>query len=102
LSPSQNGTARKLIVKTQYRLPATGEAAEESKATAMELAALAGDYWSNELRATYRLAIKDGKLWMKELVGAGCFRHQVLLGGQRVTGRRCFRNLLLVLALNSF
>jgi CubicO group peptidase (beta-lactamase class C family) len=68
--PSHTGTARKLIVKTQFSLPATAEAVEESQPAATELAAYAGDYWSDELRATYRLAMKDGKLWMKDLVGA--------------------------------
>src|SRR6266542_3822953 len=37
--------------------------------------AFAGDYWSNELQVTYRLTIKDGKLWMNDLIGADGFVH---------------------------
>ncbi len=39
-------------------------------------AAYAGNYWSDELRATYRLAIGDGKLWMKALIGADGIVHE--------------------------
>ena len=36
---------------------------KEMKPAVGELEAEAGDYWSDELRVTYRLAVKDGKLW---------------------------------------
>ncbi|SRR6266851_1917842 len=39
-------------------------------------AAYAGKNWSDELRATYRLAIGDGKLWMKALIGADGIVHE--------------------------
>jgi CubicO group peptidase (beta-lactamase class C family) len=74
--PSQNGEGRELIVKDQFRLAGTAEAVEESKPDARELAAFAGDYWSDELRVTYRLAVKKDKLWLKDLIGADGFVHR--------------------------
>jgi len=56
-------------------LPATLEAIEEVKAPAAELAAYAGEYWSDELRVTYRLAMKNGALWMTDLIGADGIVH---------------------------
>jgi CubicO group peptidase (beta-lactamase class C family) len=73
--PSQKGTPHELIVKQPFQLAGTAEAVEERKPAAGELAAFAGDYWSNELQVTYRLTIKDGKLWMKDLIGADGFVH---------------------------
>ena len=51
-------------------------AAEESKPSATfqpaaaDLAAYAGDYWSDELRVTYRLAVADGHLMFDGVTGA--------------------------------
>jgi CubicO group peptidase (beta-lactamase class C family) len=72
---SQNGTGHKLIVENQFRLAGTAEAVEENKPVAGELAAFAGDYLSDELRVTYRLTTKDGKLWLKDLIGADGLVH---------------------------
>jgi hypothetical protein len=74
--PSQRDRARKLIIKTQFALPATAEAIVESQPAAEELAAYAGDYWSEELRATYRLGIEAGKLRMMDLIGADGIVHR--------------------------
>jgi hypothetical protein len=50
--PAQNAMPRKLIVSREMELPATFEAVEPPRTSATELAAYAGDYWSDELRAT--------------------------------------------------
>jgi CubicO group peptidase (beta-lactamase class C family) len=71
----RNNTARRLTVRTFGLSPATLEPLEEAKPTAAELAAYEGDYWSTELRVTYRLAMKDGKLWMKEVIGSDGIVH---------------------------
>ena len=70
-----DGTDR-LIVDTLFQLPATAESIPETRPASAELAAYAGNYWSDELRATYRLAIRDGKLWMKALIGADGIVHE--------------------------
>ncbi len=72
---AQEGGPRKLHARIELWLeslgtPETFEAVEEVKPAAAELAGYAGDYSSDELRAIYRLAIKDGRLRMKELIGA--------------------------------
>jgi len=77
--PVQNGMPRKLIVSGEMELPATFEAVEPPRMSATELAAYAGDYWSDELRATYSLAMKDGKLWMKNLIGADGIVHRGII-----------------------
>jgi Beta-lactamase len=64
------GAAPRLTVKSFEVLAHSLEPIEEARPTAAELGAYAGDYRSAELRATYRLALKEGKLWMKELIGA--------------------------------
>jgi hypothetical protein len=56
--------------------PATFEAVEAPALSPTQLAAYAGDYWSEELRATYRLAMRDNKLWMKDLIGADGIAHR--------------------------
>jgi hypothetical protein len=45
----------------------------------IEMAASAGDYWSDELRAIYRLALYDGKLWMKDLIGSDGIVHRGII-----------------------
>ena len=73
--PSQNRSGRELIIKDPFKLAGTAEAVEESKPAVGELAAFSGDYWSDELRVTYRLTVKEGKLWLKDLIGADGFVH---------------------------
>ena len=72
---AQNGSPRKLIVEREMELPATFEAVEVARPTVADLNACTGDYWSDELRATYRLAIKNEKLWMTDLIGADGVSH---------------------------
>ena len=65
----------KLIIKREMEFPATFEAIGEVTPAPEELAAYAGDYWSDELLATYRLRTRDGKLWMKDLLGSDGIIH---------------------------
>jgi hypothetical protein len=65
--PAHGDGHRRLIVDNWSQLPAAAEKIAETKPGRGELTTYAGDYWSDELRATYRLTIKDDKLWMKEL-----------------------------------
>lgn len=74
--PAHTGGVRKWIIDTGFQLPVTAEAIEETKPSVAELAADAGDYGSDELRVTYRLAVKDGKLWLSELIGADGIIHR--------------------------
>jgi len=74
--PSQNAAPRKVIVSREMESPATFEAVKAPALSPTELAAYAGDYWSEELRATYRLAMRDNKLWMKDLIGADGIAHR--------------------------
>lgn len=71
----ENGEPRKVIVNREMEFPATFEAAEEVKPTVAELAAYAGEYWSDELHVTYRLALKNGALWLKDLIGGDGLGH---------------------------
>jgi hypothetical protein len=67
---------RTLILSREMELPATFEAIpQEAKPSVTDLTAYAGDYWSEELRVTYRLVVKDGKLWLKALIGADGIIH---------------------------
>ena len=59
-------------------LPATLEAVEEARLSEAQLAPYVGDYWSDELRANYRLTMKAGKLWLQELIGADGIVHRTL------------------------
>lgn len=69
---------RKLIVKREMELPATLEAIEEARLSEAELASYVGDYWSDEVRATYRITMKGGKLRLQELIGADGIVHRTL------------------------
>src|SRR5262249_46307103 len=69
---------RRLIVKKEMELPATLEAIDEARSSEAELAAYAGEYWSDELRANYRIAMRAGKLWLDELVGADGIVHRTV------------------------
>jgi len=55
--------------------PGVRPGTESQKLTEEELAAYAGDYWSEELRVTYRLAAKDGGLVLTYLIGADLISH---------------------------
>jgi hypothetical protein len=55
------------------------EAVEAPTPSTAELAAYAGDYQSDELRATYRLALHDGKLCMKDLIGSDGIVHRGII-----------------------
>src|SRR6266496_2534150 len=74
--PARGDAQRRLIVDTWSQLPAVAEKIAETKPGSGELVTYAGDYWSDELRATYRFTIKDDKLWMKELIGADGVVHE--------------------------
>lgn len=63
------GTPRNLIVQ-RPAFTTTFEAVEEPKLSETQLAGFAGNYWSDELQATYQLAMKNGGLWMQALIGA--------------------------------
>jgi Beta-lactamase len=76
---TQSGTPRKLIVTREMEPPATFEAVEPPMLPTTELAAYVGDYWSEELRATYHLALTDGKLWIKDLIGSDGIVHRGII-----------------------
>ena len=76
--PQAEKGPRRLIVKREMELPATLEAVEEARLSEAELAAYVGDYWSDELRANYRVKMKAGKLWLEELIGADGIVHRTL------------------------
>jgi hypothetical protein len=76
---TQSGTPRKLIVTREMEPPATFEAVEPPMLPTTELAAYVGDYWSEELQVTYHLALTDGKLWMKDLIGSDGIVHRGII-----------------------
>lgn len=76
---TQSGTPRKLIVTREMEPPATFEAVEPPMLPTTELTAYVGDYWSEELRVTYHLALTDGKLRMKDLIGSDGIVHRGII-----------------------
>jgi CubicO group peptidase (beta-lactamase class C family) len=75
--PARDSLPRKLLIEeTGDLLPITAEVVLEAKPSAGELKAYAGCYWSDELRVTYCLKAKDGKLWMSKLLGADGIVHE--------------------------
>jgi CubicO group peptidase (beta-lactamase class C family) len=72
---SRRDGARTLRIKPFEVLLQSFEPVEEARPSPAQLAMYAGDYWSAELHATYRLVLKDGKLRLKELVGADGIVH---------------------------
>src|SRR5215471_7287880 len=76
--PQAEKGPRRLIVKREMELPATLEAIEEARPSEAELAPYVGDYWSDEVRATYRVTMKAGKLQLQELIGADGIVHRTL------------------------
>lgn len=73
--PPSDSAPRRLIVDTWDQRPAPATAISEEHHSA-KLEGFAGDYWSEELRATYRLTANSGKLWMKGLIGADGVVHE--------------------------
>ena len=73
--PAHKATARKFIVNRDKERPARFEAVDESKLAPADLSAYVGDYWSDELHVTYRLAMKNGNLWFKDLIGGDGLGH---------------------------
>jgi CubicO group peptidase (beta-lactamase class C family) len=62
---------RKWIIEPGGLLPTSVvEPIQETKPSTTPLADYPGDYWSDDLRVTYRLTMKEGKLWMSDLIGA--------------------------------
>ncbi len=76
--PQAEKVPRRLIVKREMELPVTLEAIKEVRPSEIELARYVGDYWSDEVRATYRITMKAGKLWLEELIGADGIVHRTL------------------------
>ena len=74
---SEKGT-RRLIVKREMELPATLQAIEEARPSEAKLAPYVGDYWSDEVRATYRITVKAGKLRLQQVIGADGIVHRTL------------------------
>jgi CubicO group peptidase (beta-lactamase class C family) len=70
-----NRSPRQVIVNAAEELPARFEAVDDVKVSPAELSAYAGDYWSDELHAIYRLAINKEKLRLTDLIGADGFSH---------------------------
>jgi hypothetical protein len=59
---SQNGGAMRVTLTSEDTAPQIFERYEPVKPTAQDLAEYVGEYKSTELLATYRFAVKDGKL----------------------------------------
>jgi hypothetical protein len=73
--PAHDASARQFIVNTADELPARFKAVDELKISPAELSAYSGDYWSDELHATYRLAINKTNLWLTDLIGGDGLSH---------------------------
>jgi CubicO group peptidase (beta-lactamase class C family) len=73
--PAHDVSARQFIVNTADELPARFEIVDELKISPAELSAYSGDYWSDELHATYRLAINKENLWLTDLIGGDGLSH---------------------------
>jgi len=67
---AHGNTPRKWIIDSGSLSTIIAEPVQETKSSVGALAAYAGDYWSDDLKVTYRLTVKDGKLWMSDLIGA--------------------------------
>jgi len=65
--PAHDVSPREFVVNTANERPARFEAVDELKVSSAEFAAYIGDYWSDELHATYRLAINKENLWLTDL-----------------------------------
>src|SRR5262249_41622552 len=62
---------RKWVIDPGGLLPITAvEPIQKPRPSVMSVAAYAGDYWSDDLKVTYRFTVKEGKLWMSDLIGA--------------------------------
>jgi hypothetical protein len=65
--PAHDATARQFIVSRDKERPARFEAVDEPKLAPAELSAYGGDYWSDELHVTYRLAMKGRRSVVERL-----------------------------------
>ena len=72
---AHNRSPRQIIVNAAEERPARFEAVDDVKVSPGELSAYVGDYWSDELHATYRLAINKENLWLTDLIGGDGFSH---------------------------
>lgn len=68
--PAHGAAPRKLTVLRTLNAPGELDAITEVEPAAAELAAYAGDYWSDELRVTYRLTVTGRALALTALMGA--------------------------------
>jgi CubicO group peptidase (beta-lactamase class C family) len=73
--PAHASNPRRLIIHPPFLSPVTADAVSPVTPSSSELALYAGDYWSDELRATYRLGVRNSKLQMVALVGADGIIH---------------------------
>lgn len=62
--PAAGGTPRRLRITGSDLTAAVYEAVSVAAPSATDLAAYAGAYWSDELQASYTLAVEDGKLFV--------------------------------------
>jgi hypothetical protein len=72
---AHDASPRHFIVTTGGERSAQFETVDELRVSPAELSAYVGDYWSDELHATYRLAINKENLWLKDLIGGDGFSH---------------------------
>ena len=70
---------RQIVLNTAEERPARFEPVDGLKVSPAELSAYAGDYWSDELHATYRLAINQENLWFTDLIGGDGFSHASII-----------------------
>jgi hypothetical protein len=73
--PAHGASPRQIIVNTVGERPARFEAVDELKVSPVEASAYVGDYWSDELHATYRLSINRENLWLRDLIGGDGLSH---------------------------
>jgi hypothetical protein len=64
--PEAEKGPRRLMVKREMEPATTLERIEEARLSEAKLASYAGNYWSEELRANYRIRMKDGKLRLED------------------------------------
>jgi hypothetical protein len=74
----KTGMPRRLIVQRPVVTMSTTvlEALDELALSGEQIAGFAGDYWSDELRATHRLALKNQELWLEALMGSDGVVHR--------------------------
>lgn len=72
------GMKRRLIVQRPVvtMSPAVFEALDGTISSNEQISEFAGDYWSDELRTTYKLGVKNQELWLQALLGADGVVHR--------------------------